>query len=226
MSNKPNHSKGYTSTKSGKKGKSLSSSIIVGAIVFVFFSLVGSAFALIPPPATVNRFITVVSLSLIIGVSGVWNRVRPSWIAQGILVLGINTLLLAWAIHCLSFGVLGINNLFWLAPLVIAYLIAWILPLLDLPLAKVISDEQLGPNTRLGRGCIAVVLSIGGAGGAIGAIVGRYTYEAGGFQPVMLILGIAVSILSVGLAQTFAYQLHALRLRESKAEQQVDEGGG
>jgi hypothetical protein len=211
--------------KNGINRKKIFSAYIVGFIVFLFFSLVGSIFAFLPPPATISRFITVISLSLLIGIAGVWNKLRPSWMAQLIIAIALTGLLLAWAIHCLSFGVTGVNKLMWLVPLVAAYIIAWILPVIDPSLAKVVDNEQFAPKTKLGRGCLTVALSIGGAAGAMGAMIGRTLYKSSGIQPVMLIMGIGISIITVGLAQTFAYQIYAMRLREMRVKQNSEQTG-
>ncbi len=214
------NSVGIPTSKRGKTNMNkLLSAILLGILGFLFFSFVGSLFALMPSPATINRFITVISFSAIIGSAGAWNKYRPGWAAQFIFVFALTDLLLVWTIHCLSFGITGINILIWLVPLLTAYIIAWILPLLNLTLAKTINDEQFAPKTKLGKRILTFGLSIGGAAGVLGALIGRIIYREMGIQPVLLIMGIGLSLVTVALAQTFAYQVYALRSRGMEAKQ-------
>jgi hypothetical protein len=223
MNNNSMQAKFHLHKKKAIKGKDIISACIVGFIGFIFFSLAGSIFAFLPPPATISRFITVISLSLIIGIGGVWNKLLPSWKAQLLILFALTSLLLVWAIHCLSFGIIGGNKLIWILPLVGAYIIAWILPLIDPSLAKVINNEQFAPKTKLGRGCLSVALSIGGTVGVIGAIIGRTLYKSSGIQGVLLVGGIIISICTIAFTQTFAYQIFTLRIREMRDKQNSEQ---
>jgi hypothetical protein len=193
--------------------------IFLGIVLFVLLSAIGSLMALIPPPITSNRFISVFTFSGIIGICGMWNKLRPSWIAKLFTLLAITCLLLVWAIHCLSFGIIGINMWIWLLPLLLACSIAWILPIITPSWAKAINDEQISPKTKLGKLIFTIALSIGGASGAIGASIGRVMYKVSGFQPAMLIMGIGVSIITIAIAQTAAYQTFAARKQEIENKQ-------
>jgi hypothetical protein len=208
-----------SSSNNKKMKKEFIYALFLGIVLFLLLSAIGSLMALIPPPISSNRFISVFSFSGIIGICGMWNKLRPSWIARLFALLAITCLLLAWAIHCLSFGIIGINIWIWLLPLLLACSIAWILPVITPSWAKAINDEQFNPKSTFGKLIFTIALSLGGASGAIGASIGRVMYKESGFQPVMLIMGIGVSIITIAIAQTAAYQTFTARLQEIENKQ-------
>jgi hypothetical protein len=187
----------------------------IGIALFLFCSLAGVIFASFPDPVTINRFITVFSLSAVVGFFGGWNTYNPHWAAVLLCGLGLTGLMLAWAIHNLMFGIIGINNWVWLLPLVATYVMVWILPVVFPSLAFLISNEQTNPKTRLGRGCLVISLSVGGAAGAVGAAIARFIDHTYGFQTAFLILGIGVSVITIALSQSMACQAFAKRSKKS-----------
>ena len=60
----------------------------------------------------------------------------------------------------------------------------------------------------------------------MGAVIGRFINHENGIDPVLLIGGIGLSILAVSLAQTFAYQTYAMRLRGLRVRQNSEKTAG
>jgi hypothetical protein len=105
--------------------------------------------------------------------------------------------------------------------------LAWLLPVINSRLARRIHQEQFAPSTRLSKGCITLFLALGGAGGAAGAVFGAFSLRlTGSANLAMGFISIMFSILSVALAQTFAYQLwNQMQWEKSKKSADVETGG-
>jgi hypothetical protein len=193
-------------------GKALAWSLLLCVIV----GGVGTLIAFEPDfrGTPVLGLVTVWTLSLAIGVGGFWNARRPSWIAVFVVLFSLTTLFLASAIHALG---PYFSGWLWIALLALAYLLAWIQPLLDSRLAKALSDEQLRPRTRLGRNIPLLLLVL-----AVAAVlvIGVFHYRhAGPVRPVMLFIGAVSALLAVGTGQTFSYQVRQKWERENLARQ-------
>ncbi len=84
-------------------------------------------------------------------------------------------------------------------------MLVWVLPLLNPRLAQALNDEQVHPQTWLGRHqvLIAFLLAILGA-----VLLGIFTRERTvPINPIMLFIGTSSSILAIGMGQYFAYQV-------------------
>jgi hypothetical protein len=91
----------------------------------------------------------------------------------------------------------------WMSLIIAAYTLAWALPSLNPKLSKLLWREQYSPETRLGKLLLkisAVLLPIAGTGGAF---LGMYSKNE---NQVMLFLGTAACLVSIGLAQLTAHQ--------------------
>ncbi len=176
--------------------------------MFLLVSTLGLLFVMIPdfqlPSISSYLFIGGLALILSIGIAINNNPQKRIWVISLIASLCIPVLMLSGAIHFLKYILSG---WIWIAALVLIFILAWVLPILNIQLAKRVSDEQFAPRTFLGRGCLTLALSIGGSAGTLGASIGRFGHQYFGFTPMLAVLGILLSILSIALAQTFSYQI-------------------
>jgi hypothetical protein len=156
------------------------------------------------------------TLTLAIGIASFRNALRKNWVSSFIVMFNLSTLFLSSAIHALG---PYLSGWFWIIFLSGIYVLVWVLPLLKPHLARVISNEQIGPRTWLGKHLIPIVLVIG-ISSAI--VIGKISYSHKGFvQPAMLIIGTMSAILAVGLGQYFAVQVveqREIEIRERMIE--------
>jgi len=186
----------------------ISTALGSGMILFILLGGIGTLFAFIPDPKqpSILGLITIWILSFIIVTSSVWNRLSPNWWAELISTFALVSLFLAAAIHGLGYI---LSNWLWVIPLVGIYLFAWVWPVFNSRLAKTLHTKQTIPQTNLGQGCTTVILSALGIAGSLGGAIGISSSRLYGSGTSMLILGILATILSIGLAQYYAYYLWA-----------------
>jgi len=96
---------------------------------------------------------------------------------------------------------------FWLLLLLSLYFLAWALPVLHPKLSTFLLHEQLSPETIVGRGCLALAITLLPVAGGLGATFGIYGYRYGMNKLVSLIGAILGSITSLGLSQAMAHQM-------------------
>lgn len=95
----------------------------------------------------------------------------------------------------------------WMTILTAAYVLAWIVPILNPKLSEFLWKEQIAPETKLGQGVMNFSIRFLPLAGAIGASIGMYGSRSGHDDFVALIIGFGSSIVSIGLAQAFSHQL-------------------
>lgn len=99
----------------------------------------------------------------------------------------------------------------WVLPLVVAFLLGWTLPVLNTKTSAFLYREQIAPDTRLGRGCLLLMLIIAPAAGGIGATFGMYGSRYGQSNLVYLAMAILASFVAVAGAQAFSHQFWVQR---------------
>lgn len=195
-------------TTSNDRNPKISSALGSGLLLFVLLGSIGTLFAFIPDPKqpSILGLVTVWTFSLAIAISGIWNKLRPNWWAESISTFSLASLFLAAAIHGLVYV---LSNWLWIIPLVLIYLFAWVLPVINPRLAKFLYTEQTAPQTYIGKSCLTVLLSALGIAGPLGAVIGLGSSRLYGPGLSMMILGVLAAVLSIGFAQYFAYHLLA-----------------
>ncbi|MEW6569432.1 MAG: hypothetical protein AB1449_14955 [Chloroflexota bacterium] len=162
-----------------------------------------------------------VRLGLLLGgaclVVYIWNWVAYNWwsrISEGaafsLILLGMGARGLAFALP--DPGV-------WAPPLVAGYLLAWALPALAPRLSHFLYWEQFAPHTRVGRGCLAISLAVGGSAGALGASIGMFSSRFDEASVVAFLMGILGSLLSIVLAFATSWELWPSRPWASKEQE-------
>ena len=187
-----------------KKGTSILRALIRGLYITGLFGAIGTFFTYLPDfqsPSMLGLF-TTWGLSIAMGVAGFLEARNPHWGSQFVLLFSLSTLFLASAIHALG---PYFSGWLWIASMVGVYLIAWILPLVNMPLARAISEEQMKPKTWLGRNLPIIMLLVAIL---LALTVGVFTFgRTHRIHPAMLFIGTMSAILAIGLGQTFAHQV-------------------
>lgn len=196
---------------------------VIGLLVFLFGVLTG-LLTLVPYYSSVALAIGI-GLSVAGTIPVVWLRIwrTPNWwmevayaVVWPLFFLGLGARLLAAIIPVIWV---------WLIPLLAAYLLAWALPALNPALSALLWREQTAPQTRLGRGCLILMLPLAPVAGTIGASVGMFGSRF--FEdraPIYLIMGMLGSIVAIGMAFAFAYQYWPKRpWRKDEPEQEDKE---
>jgi FlaA1/EpsC-like NDP-sugar epimerase len=172
------------------------------------FLLIGGLSAFLPNPniPSIEMIIVVLMIDLCFAFCGFFSYLWKFHWAKMCVGICASGMFLMPAIRGIS--VLIPNWWVWSLPLFLAFIIAWMLPVINSRIARRIHEEQFAPSTRLGKGCITLFLGLAGAGGAAGALFGSFSLRlTGSANLAMVFISFAFSILSVALAQTFAYQL-------------------
>ena len=93
----------------------------------------------------------------------------------------------------------------WMTLLMGIYLLAWALPSLDPKLSALLWREQYTPETEVGKAVLRFSAKFLPIAGASGAIFGMYPTREGYDNLAFLFVGIAFSLLSIGLSQVAAH---------------------
>jgi MFS family permease len=200
-----------------KEKRKVLKSLGVSLLALLFFGAVGTMIAIVPDPKhrSIIGLVTAWGLSLVIAVSGFSNMLKPNLLALFMVEFSLSTLFLAAAIH--GWGTY-LSGWIWIVPLSGAYLLAWILPILNPSLARVLSNEQMAPNKRLGKNLSLIVLCIAGVSGILGAFLGLLSHRLlGTYTPAMLFIGTLGAFCAIGLGQYYSYQLWERRQKEKEA---------
>lgn len=87
-------------------------------------------------------------------------------------------------------------------------LLAWALPAISSSTSGLLWQEQMAPQTKLGKAAMKWALRLGlGGAGVLGSVAGTSLVRAGKAPIAYLIVALAMSILSILIAQGFAHQL-------------------
>jgi hypothetical protein len=144
-------------------------------------------------------------LSGIATISGVVYLRRKSPAARCLSLVGFPTLLFGIGLRSWS-AILG-NGGAWLAVLVAAYFVAWLLPFLSPRISTFLFREQTTPRTKAGKVALAIVLALAPSAATLGTLTGMYLPRLGRQHEAMLILAILATVGGLGCAQAFSHQL-------------------
>ncbi len=173
----------------------------VSVLVFGAF---GALFGLIPPISmTAVRFGLLLSVPVIL--ASLWSWWTYSWWAR-LASAGL------WTIQFLAIAarawelILGIT---WISagPILIAYLLAWTMPILKPRISAFLWREQTAPQTRGGRTLLGLALAIGPSAGVLGAAVGLFGSRSGNLEATLAFAATIFSIAAIGFAFAISYQL-------------------
>ena len=106
----------------------------------------------------------------------------------------------------------------WLPLAVGGYLLAWALPVIHPRLSAWLLREQLAPQTRLGRGCLSVLLAMFPLGGISGYWFYEFSRRAGVPNVSLLVIGGLGIFVAITLSQAISEQLWRRRPWAQKAE--------
>lgn len=173
----------------------------------------GTLFAYIPEmqPPSLSTQVLVWGLAAIASGFNVWNRLRPNPWAGLLTGFWLDNAVLALAIKGLGYGS---PDPLWLAPLIVGYALAWLLPLASPQLAAFLYTAQTAPRTRAGRlalrGLLYLIVLLGG--------LGRGLSRSGNDTGVMLLLGGLAALIAVALADSTVHRFWVLRGLEQRQE--------
>jgi hypothetical protein len=95
----------------------------------------------------------------------------------------------------------------WITLLVGLYVLAWALPAIEPKISALLFREQFAPETRLGRGCLALALAVGGAAAGTGATLGMYGSRYGQENLVFLAIGALLTFGVLAWSQAVAHDM-------------------
>ncbi|MFV9674882.1 MAG: hypothetical protein ACNYZI_05815 [Anaerolineales bacterium] len=135
-------------------------------------------------------------------------------ISRGRRRLGQIAVVNAWFLLMFTMGARGwfviVGNVvlwaLWTTLLLIAYILAWVLPTLNPKLSAFLWREQYTPETRSGRFFINTSAKILPIAGASGALIGMYATRSGHDNLVAFIIGVLGFMVSIGFAQVVSHQ--------------------
>lgn len=151
--------------------------------------------------------VTVLGLSLTIGISSFLNSIRPNLFARFLVLFNITNLLLASAIHGIGTALKG---WIWIVFLLVGYILVWVSPYLNIRFVK--SQSNINRfwkvNSIKGRMnnflTLLLLVSIGGFC-SLFSFYSRILWDVS--SPVLLVIGVISAILSFSLGQYFSYHL-------------------
>ena len=108
----------------------------------------------------------------------------------------------------------------WMTLLLGIYILAWALPSLDPKLSALLWREQYTPETKVGKAVLRFSAKFLPIAGASGALFGMYATREGYDNLAFLFVGIAFSLLSIGLSQVAS---HTFWKKDQMAEQRSGE---
>lgn len=158
------------------------------------------------PPTAQSLWVGVAAATILLGflpmiAARLWNVWWTAYAFAGVITLQL--LLIAIRLWLLSLPL----SIIWLGPLIVLYALAWRLPLVLPRLSATIWREQTAPETSWGRGCMAIVLGIGGAAGGIGAVFGLYAPVVGGISIAPVVLAIGASVGAIMVSYVLSHQI-------------------
>ena len=109
----------------------------------------------------------------------------------------------------------------WMTLLLGAYLLAWALPSLNPKLSALLWREQYNPETNVGKAVLGISAKFLPIASTSGVLFGMYTTGDGHDNLVLLFVGIAFSLLSIGLAQVGSHNFWQEDQKRKQQEEQV-----
>lgn len=172
---------------------------------FLLFLPFSSFLLIIPPYFSTSAWLvsgSIVALGMVAANIGRFGPARLSEIAASFI---FTVQLLAIAVR--SFAAVMPLKLIWLGPLLLAYVLIWILPFVWPKLSETIFHEQMAPTTRIGRHVFVLALGIAPAAGVLGASFGMYSARFGDTFFVWVVVGLLASFVTLSWGQSIAHQL-------------------
>jgi len=152
---------------------------------------------------------TAVAAGVIVAAAGVASMIRSwksySWWSR------LGTLqaypLLLYLIAARAWADILPETLLWIAAFSVAYLLALALPVIDFRLSAFVAREQTDPQTRLGRGCLALALILAPLAAGIGGTFGIYGTRLGRGDTVLLVVAVGLSAIGLAFAHSVSHTL-------------------
>ncbi|NMC83750.1 MAG: tetratricopeptide repeat protein [Anaerolineaceae bacterium] len=163
-------------------------------------------------------------LSGMIGICFFWQKTSPNLLASFIVILNINVLiLLAGTLHHLHMSLVGlgvkIQLWVWIPLLVYFFVLVWVLPIINEPLAKKIHNRLLAPQTFIEKYYVPILLLL-----TMAMSIGLYIYDVyhpGKIQDYVLItlpIAILSYMITLSFSQTAAYQIWAKHQNQDRSK--------
>lgn len=146
----------------------------------------------------------------------IWNWKAYSWWSRVSTVAAFSLIILVTGARGFAFALP--NPWLWAPPLVAGYLLAWALPAVDPRMSHFLYWEQFTPRTRVGRGCLAISLAVGGSAGALGAGLGMFSSRFAEMFAAVWAIAVLCSVVSIDMAFVNAWELWPERPWASKTE--------
>ncbi len=180
--------------------------LFAGLLLFIGLGAIGSIMAFLPDPhqPSIPFLIVVWSITLVIGISGVGNALKPSYVFEYLILGNLTNLILAGAIRGFSFLTMS-----WILILVLVciYVFIWLFLYINSTYAKILYSEIKHPTTKTGKAVMVIFLILVGGGGTGGAILGHALVETVSTDVAMILLGFVSTVLLFLLTAYFSYPL-------------------
>lgn len=168
------------------------------------FGILGSLIGLLPP-FSLPAFKIGLTLAAIAVVTGLWNWWAYTFWSR-LISAGIWSLMMLGITVRAWMGVVPVVGL-WLVPLLVAFFLGWALPALSPSISKFLWQEQMTPQTRIGRALLAIGLTVAPVAGTLGASIGMFGSRFDDIEGTPLFIAVLGTIGSLILPFTFSYQL-------------------
>lgn len=99
------------------------------------------------------------------------------------------------------------NELIWIFPFLIAYIVAWLIPYLNYSVSQLLFQEQTNPQTQPGKTILNLAWALLPIVGGGGAFLGMYLNRSGQIRNASIFLGPLFMIIAIGWAQVASHQL-------------------
>ncbi len=180
----------------------------VGASVLLFLPF--SAFLILVPPSFSRSAWLMAGAVIASGVLALnWGRWGDPRISEGLAAFVFTAQFLVIGLRAWSASV-SVTRV-WAFVVILAFLLAWGIPLLAPSLSEWLWREQKTPQTRVGRRLLGISLMILPAVGIIGASAGMLLARYGGGQTGWLIVAILATAVAIGWGQSASHQLFSAR---------------
>ena len=146
------------------------------------------------PHFSLNALYLGVAMATLSVIISVWNWRKYSWWSR--LSTSLMMSLFFFAISARAWSEVFDIIWIWLLPILLLYILAWILPLISPSISQALWREQTAPQTRMGRAFMAIVLALAPLAGVLGAGFGMYGSrfgKAGAVNVVMGVLGLSLT---------------------------------
>jgi hypothetical protein len=174
------------------------------AASFIGLGIFGVVIGLVPP-FSFDGLKFGLLLAVIGTLAGIWNWWNYDWWAR-LIMGGVWTLMIA-AITARAWTSILPASRIWQVSLLFAFFLGWLLPAISPSLSKFLWQEQSTPQTRIGRGVLAICISIAPVAGAIGASIGMFGSRFGDSEVALLVGAGLGTVGTVIIPFAISYQL-------------------